>query len=169
MKRFFAFFALIAVVLLIQTAVLSNWYALPVVPDILLLAVLYIGFHNGSATGEVSGFCSGLLLDFLSASPLGLNAMVRTIMGFFWGLLYRNVETGGIAIPAVLGFTATIAKALIIRFISFFYPGSVLTYSLFSPVFWYECTLNALCAPILFWVLSFFTILSKDFSTENMQ
>ena len=70
MKRFFAFFALIAAVLLIQTAVLSNWYALPVVPDILLLAVLYISFHNGSTAGEVSGFCSGLLLDFLSASPL---------------------------------------------------------------------------------------------------
>ena len=143
MKRFFAFFALIAAVLLIQTAVLSNWYALPVVPDILLLAVLYISFHNGSTAGEVSGFCSGLL--------------------------HRNFETSGIAIPVVLGFAATIAKAFIIRFISFFYPGSVLSYSIFSSVLWYECAFNALCAPILFWFLSFFAILSKDFSTENMQ
>lgn len=169
MKRFFAFFALIAAVLLIQTAVLSNWYALPVVPDILLLAILYISFHNGSTAGEVSGFCSGLLLDFLSASPLGLNAMVRTLMGFLGGLLHRNFETSGIAIPVVLGFAATIAKAFIIRFISFFYPGSVLSYSIFSSVLWYECAFNALCAPILFWFLSFFAILSKDFSTENMQ
>jgi len=83
--------------------------------------------------------------------------------------LHRNFETSGIAIPVVLGFAATIAKAFIIRFISFFYPGSVLSYSIFSSVLWYECAFNALCAPILFWFLSFFAILSKDFSTENMQ
>ncbi|MGI5172045.1 rod shape-determining protein MreD [Treponema sp. OMZ 840] len=169
MKRVLIFFALIIFVLLIQTAVLSNWYALPVVPDILLLVVLYIGFHNGSLTGEVSGFFSGLVLDFLSAAPLGLNALVRTLIGFLSGLFYNNFETSGIIIPAVLGFTATAAKAILIRFVSFFYPGSILTYSLFSSVLWYECVFSALCAPVVFWFLSFFKILAKDFPTEKIQ
>lgn len=168
MKRFFAFFSLIICTLLIQTAVLSNRHALPVVPDILLLVVLYIGFHNGSTAGETSGFFSGLLLDFLSAAPLGLNALVRTIVGFVSGLFYQTLETRGMLIPIVSGFTATIIKAVLIRIISFFYPGSILTYSLFSSVLWYECLFNTLCAPLVFRFLSFFTIFVKDFQTESL-
>ena len=167
MKRFFAFFALIVCTLLIQTAILSNWYALPVVPDILLLIVLYTGFYNGSIAGETAGFFSGLLLDFLSASPLGFNALLRTVIGFLSGLLHRTLETKGFVIPAVLGFASTLIKALSVLSLSFFYPGSILTYPLFSPVLWYECLFNALCAPLIFWFLSFFRVFSDDSLTEG--
>lgn len=168
MKRFFAFFSLIICTLLIQTAILSNRHALPVVPDILLLVVLYIGFHNGSTAGETSGFFSGLLLDFLSAAPLGLNALVRTIIGFLSGFFYQSLETTGIIVPLISGFAATIAKALVIRAVSFFYPDSIVTYSFFSSVLWYECLFNTLCAPLVFRFLSFFTIFVKNFKTESM-
>ena len=167
MKRFFAFFVLIICTLLIQTAILSNRYALPVVPDILLLVAVYIGFHNGSTAGETSGFFSGLLLDFLSAAPLGLNALVRTIIGFLSGFFYQSLETAGILVPLISGFAATIAKALVIRAVSFFYPDSIATYSLFSSVLWYECLFNTLCAPLVFRFLSFFTVFVKDFRTES--
>ncbi|WP_428768194.1 rod shape-determining protein MreD [Treponema sp. HNW] len=168
MKRFFAFCALIICTLLIQTAILSNRHALPVVPDILLLVAVFIGFHNGSTSGQTAGFFSGLLLDFLSAAPLGLNALIRTIIGFLSGLFYQSLETTGILVPLISGFTATAAKALLIRIVSFFYPDSVLTYSLFSSVFWYECLFNTLCAPLVFRFLSFFTIFVKDFRTESL-
>lgn len=167
MKRVFAFFALIVCTLLIQTAVFSNRHALPVVPDILLLVAVYIGFHNGSTAGETSGFFSGLLLDFLSAAPLGLNALIKTIIGFVSGLFYQTLETQGIILPLVSGFAATLLKAALIRMTSFFYPDSVLTYSLFSSLLWYECLFNTLCAPLVFRFLSFFTIFSKDFSSAS--
>lgn len=166
-KRFFAFAAVIVLVVLIESAVLSNWYILSVPPDILLLVVLYIGFHNGVIVGQVSGFASGLLLDFLSAAPFGLNAMIRTIMGFLSGLFYKNIHTTGLLIPAILGFVATLFKAFIIFCISFFYPNSIVVYSIFSSTLWYESILNTLLAPIIFWLLSCFTILASDYSQED--
>lgn len=167
MRRFLAFAIVIIPVILIESAVLSNWYILPVVPDILLLVVIYIGFHNGSIVGQVAGFSSGLLVDFLSASPFGLNAMIRTIIGFISGLFYLTIHTKGLLIPIVLGFSATLLKALLILIISFFYPTNIITYSLFSSFLWYECAFNAILAPIIFWFLSLFTILASDYATER--
>ena len=59
-------FIILLVCSLLETALLSNVVFLPVVPDLLLLVVLYISVQNGSLTGEATGFVSGLLLDFLT-------------------------------------------------------------------------------------------------------
>ena len=77
-------FFLMFFVVLIETALLSNIFFLPAVPDLLLLVLLFLSVNNGSTFGEVSGFYSGFLLDFLSASPLGLNSLIRTVIGFNW-------------------------------------------------------------------------------------
>ena len=81
-------FVILLVCALLETALLSNVVFLPVVPDLLLLVVLYISVQNGSLTGEATGFVSGLLLDFLTAAPLGLNCLLRTLLGFFAGLFH---------------------------------------------------------------------------------
>ena len=89
MKKVFFIFVLLLIVILFETALLSNIRLLPVVPDILLLVLLYISVFNGSLTGEVTGFFSGLMLDFLSAAPLGLNCLLRTLIGFIAGLFNK--------------------------------------------------------------------------------
>ena len=115
-------FIILLVCSLLETALLSNVVFLPVVPDLLLLVVLYISVQNGSLTGETTGFVSGLLLDFLTAAPFGLNCLLRTLLGFFAGLFHEVLNVSKIVIPALLALIATIAKAIIIGFISFFSP-----------------------------------------------
>ncbi len=166
MKKIIALAILIISVVLFEAAAISNWYILPTSPDIMLIVTLYIGLKNGSTVGQLTGFSSGLLIDFLSAAPFGLNALVRSILGFLSGVLHLNINSKGLLIPIFLGFTTTFAKSLIIFIVSFFYPGKIMLYSLFTNVLWFECLFNALLSPIIFYVLSKFTVLSADFRPE---
>ncbi|MDY4675336.1 MAG: rod shape-determining protein MreD [Treponema sp.] len=150
-------FVILLVCTLLETALLSNVVFLPVVPDLLLLVVLYISVQNGPLTGEATGFVSGLLLDFLTAAPLGLNCLLRTLFGFFAGLFHDVLNISKIMIPAMLALIATIAKAIIIGFISFFFPNGVITYDLFSASFGMELLFNVILAPLVFAFLSLFS------------
>ncbi len=169
MKRIVAFAILLISVLLIETAALSNWYILPVIPDILLIVVIYIGLHNGTTLGQLSGFASGILIDFLSATPFGLNSLVRTVVGFLSGLLHLNVQTKGLFMPILYGFLATMCKAFIIFIVSFFYPGKIMLYPFFTSTVWYEAIFNALLSPVVFWVLAFFDIFSSKYRAETYE
>ena len=150
-------FVILLVCALLETALLSNVVFLPVVPDLLLLVVLYISVQNDPLTGEATGFVSGLLLDFLTAAPLGLNCLLRTLFGFFAGLFHDVLNISKIMIPAMLALIATIAKAIIIGFISFFFPNGVITYDLFSASFGMELLFNVILAPLVFAFLSLFS------------
>lgn len=140
--------------LFFEYSILSNIYFLPVIPDFLLLFTVYISIQKGCLQGETVGFFSGLLLDFVSAAPLGLNALLRTIIGFIGGLFHLTVGTTGIITPIILGVAATGLKVLFTYIISFFFPGVVLTYSFFSKIFLFECIFNGLLSPILFFIFS---------------
>ncbi|MBQ9626087.1 MAG: rod shape-determining protein MreD, partial [Treponema sp.] len=92
MKSYLSSFLILIVFVLIETALLSNIFFLPAMPDFLLLCVLYFSIRNGKVAGELTGFASGLLLDFLSGSPFGLNCLVRTAIGFFAGFFHRMMN-----------------------------------------------------------------------------
>ncbi len=166
MRRVLSIAILIISVVLIETAALSNWHFLPVKPDLMLIVMLYMGLQNGSTVGQLTGFSSGILIDFLSATPFGLNALVRTLLGFFSGLLHLNIHSKGFFIPIILTFAATLSKAFIVFVVSFFYPGKIALYSLFTSTLWYECLFNALLAPFVFLLLSKFKVLTFDIQAE---
>ncbi len=164
MKKLLSIALLIIFVVLIEAAALSNWYLLPATPDIMLIVLLYISMHNGPIVGQVTGFSSGLLIDFLSSSPFGLNALIRTILGFISGVMHLNLHSKGVFIPVLVAFIATLSKALLLFLVSFFYPEKIALYSLFTSQLWYECIFNALLSPIIFYVLSMFKILTSSAS-----
>ncbi len=167
MKTFLTSLLFIISFLLLETAVLSNVFFFPVVPDLLLIFVIYLSVHKGSLTGETAGFASGFLLDLLSSAPLGLNALLRTLIGFFAGFFYLSLNTSGFFIPFFLGAVATLIKALLLGILSFFFPNSVFAYPLFSSKLWIETLLNGLLTPVLFLVFSKFTSIAEDSSEQT--
>ncbi len=140
----------ILVFLFLEAAVLSNITFFPVLPDFLLILTLYISLTQGCVAGETNGFFSGLLLDFLSASPVGLNGIVRTLIGFVAGLFGGIVNISGIMVPIVIGALGTVFKAIFIRFTAFFFPTVVFTYDIISPILWQEMVCNMVFTPVLF-------------------
>jgi rod shape-determining protein MreD len=59
--------------------------------DLGLIVVIWTGLAKGPRAGMSVGFCIGLLEDSLSGCALGTNALVKTLVGVFCGLLGRKV------------------------------------------------------------------------------
>lgn len=59
--------------------------------DVLLLVVVVAGFLAGPERGAQVGFGAGLAFDVVLATPLGLSALVYTIVGFAVGSASRSV------------------------------------------------------------------------------
>ncbi|MCR5045248.1 MAG: rod shape-determining protein MreD [Treponema sp.] len=155
-KSYLSSFIILLVFVLIETALLSNIFFLPAIPDFLLICVLYFSIRNGKVAGELTGFVSGLLLDFLSGSPFGLNCLVRTIIGFLGGFFHRMMNYESFFVNIITGFFATIIKALIIHFISLLFPNYVNSYHIFSSVFALELGMNTFLCPLVIKLLRSF-------------
>lgn len=73
-------------VVLLQYLVLSRFSLWGVTPDAVLLFVVINGLRGGRTVGALSGFAAGLLMDVLvNPVMLGLNAMLKTLLGFAVG------------------------------------------------------------------------------------
>lgn len=141
---------------MIQSAIISNIVFLPAIPDLMLIVCLYFSLLNGRTFGEITGFISGLFLDFLSGCPFGLNCLLRTLIGYIAGFFGKTVSFKGFLMPFLIGLIATLVKAFLIWFISLFFPNYVNNYNVFSLEFLFELIFNAIFTPIIFKLLSNF-------------
>jgi rod shape-determining protein MreD len=107
-------------------------------------------------TGQLSGFCSGIFLDFLSAAPLGLNAFVRTMIGALAGRMNGTFFLDSFFLPMALCAGATAIKAALRFVLHILFSGAVPAYTLFEPTLWVELMLNTVTAPVLFGFLKLF-------------
>ncbi len=147
---------LAVVAAILQSTILSRLAVYQVVPDLVLGVVVYIAYVNGTMTGQLTGFFSGFALDFLSAAPPGLNALVRTAIGALAGRLRGTFFLDPFILPAVLCALATLLKAFILAALDLLFAGAVPSYSFTAPTLWIELAFNTGTAPVLFALLSFF-------------
>jgi rod shape-determining protein MreD len=59
-----------------------------IVPDLLLIWLIYIAIKDGQVTGTIWGFAIGLMFDLSTGTFVGLAAMTKTIAGFTAGYFY---------------------------------------------------------------------------------
>jgi rod shape-determining protein MreD len=156
---------LIVSLLLLGAAVLLQTTLLPFVavrgvkPDLVLVILVFVSIRKGAMTGQVSGFLSGLAEDFLSLSPLGFHALIRTCMGFFYGLTAGNIFVDPILIPPVLVVIATLFKGLASSILIALFSLPAAGFAAFAGPFWIELGYNALLAPFFFAALGLFKAL----------
>jgi rod shape-determining protein MreD len=146
----------IIIAALLESTILRRLAIFHAVPDLALGILVYSAYLNGTMTGQVLGFFSGFLLDFFSAAPLGLNALIRTLTGALAGMLKGAFFLGRIFLPMILCAGATLVKALSLFILHKLLAGAIPSYSFFSPLFWVELGLNTFSAPILFGFLKLF-------------
>jgi rod shape-determining protein MreD len=138
----------------IQSTWLGAIAVLGIVPDLALVVLIWLSYKNGPVEGPVSGFISGFAEDLLSASPLGFNAFVKTVVATCAGLLHGVFFIDRVALPFVLGLLGTIVKALAAGFLSVLFSGKVLSYDFLASSLWLEAAYNGLMAPLVFLLLS---------------
>jgi rod shape-determining protein MreD len=147
-------FTLVAAIL--QSTLLARLAIYHAVPDLALGILVFISYNTGSMSGQLTGFFSGLLLDFLSAAPLGLNTFVRTIVGATVGLMKGTFFLDTLLLPMALCGAATLMKALFFWVLHLLFGGAVPAYVALSPILWVEFALNTLLAPLLFALLKLY-------------
>jgi rod shape-determining protein MreD len=141
---------------ILQSTLLSYIALYRVVPDLALVVIVFSAYVNGSMTGQLSGFFSGILLDFLSAAPLGLNALIRTLTGAITGLLKGVFFLDIFLLPMILCAVATLFKALCLLLLHLLLGDVVPVYPIADPTLWIELGLNTVCGTFLFALLRIF-------------
>ena len=139
---------------LLQSTVLSPLTLhIHAIPDLALLILVFFSYMNGTMMGQISGFISGILLDFLSPAPLGLNSFIRTLIGAITGLFKGTFYLDIIFLPMILCAIATLFKALIFYLLHLLFGDSIPSYAFFELKFWVELGLNTILAPFVFGIL----------------
>jgi rod shape-determining protein MreD len=149
-------FLFVSLLLIVQTTWLDAIAIYSVLPDLALLAVLYISFKAQGLQGQFTGFFSGLLQDGVSAAPLGLSAFINTLMATLFNSLSGRFYIDRFLMPMFFGLSATIMKALMLMVLSWIFKGKILAYDFTQALIWIETAYNSLVAPVLFFLMGFF-------------
>lgn len=154
-RSFLIAFVIIFCASIIESAILANIYILPVIPDLVLICSIFFSVLNGKTYGELTGFTSGLTLDFITGAPLGLNCITRTVIGYVYGIFADKFVLSSILVPVISVATGTLLKHILIWIISFFYTA-ITPVNIISMKFLFELIFNTVLAPFIFKFLKFF-------------
>ena len=102
MKRKVVTFLLIIACFLIQSTV---WPLLPfgtVTPNFLMVLTVSFALMHGSRSGVLTGFVSGLLVDIMYGSLIGMNALLFMLAGYLTGKVYQVFFDDDIKAPLLL-------------------------------------------------------------------
>jgi rod shape-determining protein MreD len=165
LKAFLLSTGMIALAVVLQSTLL-HWVAIRgVIPDLGLIILVYVAIRRGSMTAQLSGFATGVVEDFLSLSPLGFHAFIRTLVGFLYGLTVGSIFVDPILMPVILTIIATLIKGLVSSVLVSFLSIPAQGFSVFTGPLWIEMGYNAVLAPFLFALLG----LVKVFKPQNKE
>lgn len=122
----------LALIVLIQTTLFRRLRPFDVAPDLVMLAVILAARWLPSEQALVYGFTAGIVMDLLGTTPLGLRALVLTVVAYLVVRFRDWVETSpaatllGVAAFSALGVgllvvvgtlfgQATLAEANVLR------------------------------------------------------
>ena len=161
-KAFLLSTGMIALAVVLQSTLL-HWVAIRgVIPDLGLIVLVFVAVRRGSMTAQLSGFAAGMIEDFLSLSPLGFHAFIRTVVGFLYGLTVGSIFVDPILMPVVLTIIATLVKAFISSVLVTFLAIPAEGFSVFTGPLWIEMGYNAVLAPFLFALLGLLKVLKPQ-------
>jgi rod shape-determining protein MreD len=101
------------VALLLQTTVLARMRVFGVMPDVMLLVAICGGITAGATRGATLGFASGMLIDLFLSTPLGLSALVFTLVGYGVGVANTGVLRSAWYIPVLTAGAASVAGVVL--------------------------------------------------------
>jgi rod shape-determining protein MreD len=154
-------FVIMAACVVVQSTILGKIAILGVRPDLALIVLVFVALRRGSMTAQVSGFATGIVEDLVSASPVGFHMLLRTLIGFLYGIFSGNVFVDPLLMPIVLTIAATIIKGIIAGLVSLLFGLQGSGFMYFAGRLWIEAGYNALAAPFLFALLNLLRVFKQ--------
>jgi rod shape-determining protein MreD len=94
MRRHLQSSVIVLVLVVLQATFIPLLNINGVIPDLLLLWVVYNGIRRGQIEGVTAGFLVGLLQDLVTTQFFGLAAFSKSIAGFLAGYFFNENKTG---------------------------------------------------------------------------
>ena len=142
---------IIIAALIIQLTIINSFTIQGLKPDLVLVVVVVIALLKGAEEGVIYGFVSGLLQDIFSTGLLGVNALVKTVMGFICGILREKVFVEHILliVPLVTLFISIVQNILMFYVLRAFGMEYNLAWSL-KQIAIPEAFYNSILSPFVF-------------------
>ncbi|MCU1371240.1 MAG: rod shape-determining protein MreD [Ilumatobacteraceae bacterium] len=103
----------VLVALVLQVTLLSRFSYEGARADIMVLLAVVAGYRLGPERGAIVGFASGLSFDIVLSTPLGLSALIYTVVGYGVGAATSGmVRTSRWASPLVAAVGSAVAMVL---------------------------------------------------------
>lgn len=87
---------------LLQTTIFKTIALADVVPNLMLVITISYAYLRGRTSGLVIGFTSGIMLDMMYGSVIGLYAFIFMTLGFLIGFCRKLYFTDTLLLPTVL-------------------------------------------------------------------
>lgn len=122
-KKIFA--GLVVVIcFLLQSTLFAQFTIGGIRPNLLVIAVAFLGLWDGKRTGIYAGFFSGLLIDISFGYFYGLNALIYMYIGFFCGFLKKYIYSVDIKMPILFIMGCDLGYSLLYYFFAFALRGN---------------------------------------------
>jgi rod shape-determining protein MreD len=126
--RSIRFFLLSFFIVTLQSTIVHAIAINHVMPDLILLLVVFFALYNGSKQGMFYAMITGLFADALSGGVIGINSFALGCVGYACGLLKERVYTNHLLTKFLVVFCAGILNT------SIYYMLALQFYKL--PGFW---------------------------------
>lgn len=122
-------FVISLLIIVFQTTFIPLLAVSQIVPDLLLILVVYVSLVKGQIPATVIGFLVGLIDDILSNNIIGLTAMLKVLIGFLSGYFFnenkKNYAVGELQF-IILIFASTLLHNIF--YIIFIIQGTEMTF-----------------------------------------
>jgi rod shape-determining protein MreD len=105
--------AIVALTLLVQVTVILDVRVDGASPEIMFLLPIAAGIAAGPVEGAAVGFVAGLAADLLTATPLGISALVGTLVGFGVGAVSGGVVREVRGLPTLVALSASAVAVML--------------------------------------------------------
>ena len=90
MQQYIRYSIVTLFLLVLQTTIIPFVSIANIVPDILIVWIVYVAIKLGQIPATVAGFMIGIAVDLVGGHFIGLSALSKTIAGFFAGYFYNE-------------------------------------------------------------------------------
>lgn len=115
-RRLFRYTLMLIFCLLLQSTMTRHLSIWGVKPDLVLLLLIYTGVSEGQIVGALFGFFSGFIQDIYTPEHLGVNSLVKSVIGFSVGYSKGGIVTESLWVQGGIIFIGTLVHDLIYFF-----------------------------------------------------
>lgn len=149
-----------AILVVVTVLVEATWLGLiriqGVMPDLILLLVVYFGINQGEERAMTTGLVGGVLQDVAGDTGLGHHVLCLVIVGFLIGQISHRLITDNPAVKTGLVFCASMIHAMIYVMVDYVQTPDIDALHMLAVSHVPRAFYTALATPIVFYLLDRF-------------